>query len=297
MWTLNQSAGIRGSAGDPIPTPWKAFEDLGIVLRRGQLVLVAAGPGIGKSAKVLTLILESAPPTPSLMFSADSDAFTQLSRSIAIVCDMTVAAAAEMILEDRITQDIKEDLASIPLLIDYDSSPTPHDIEEIVAAYYELCNEFPALIVVDNITNVVTDATDSGDPFSGLEALMDYLHSMARVTGACVIGLHHVTGDYNNGDKPIPLNGVKGQITRVPEMVLTLHKKAIEDGRWILCASPVKNRGGKADPTGQTYAELEFDGATMKVTDVTYFEPNRIELDWDSREDDSRRMDEEVRWS
>lgn len=293
MWTLNQSASIRGSAGDPIPTPWKAFEDLGIVPRRGQLVLVAAGPGIGKSAKVLTLVLDSMVPT--LMFSADSDAFTQYSRSIAIVCDMTVASAAEMILEERVTEDIKKELASIPLLIDYDSSPTPHDIEEIVAAYYELCNEFPSLIVVDNITNVVTDATDSGDPFSGLEALMDYLHSMARVTGACVIGLHHVTGDYNNGDKPIPLNGVKGQITRVPEMVLTLHKKAIEDGRWILCVSPVKNRGGRADPTGQTYAELEFDGATMKVTDVTYFEPSRIEVNWES--EDQRRMDEEVRWS
>jgi hypothetical protein len=254
------------------------------VPRRGQLVLIAAGPGIGKSAKVLTLVLDSM--VPSLMFSADSDAFTQLSRSIAIVCDMTVAAASEMILEDRVTDEIKKELASIPLLIDYDSSPTPHDIEEIVAAYYELCNEFPALIVVDNITNVVTDATESGDPFSGLEALMDYLHSMARVTGACVIGLHHVTGDYNNGDKPIPLNGVKGQITRVPEMVLTLHK--------ILCVSPVKNRGGKADPTGQTYAELEFDGATMKVTDVTYYEPSRIDIAWEP--DDERRMTEEVHW-
>lgn len=293
MWTLNQSAGIRGSAGDPIPTPWKAFEDLGIVPRRGQLVLVAAGPGIGKSAKVLTLVLDSM--VPSLMFSADSDAFTQLSRSIAIVCDMTVQAAAEMILGPGMTEEIKKELASIPLLIDYDSSPTPHDIEEIVAAYYELCNEFPALIVVDNITNVVTDATESGDPFSGLESLMDYLHSMARVTGACVFGLHHVTGDYNNGDKPIPLNGVKGQITRVPEMVLTLHKKPLDDGRWIMCVSPVKNRGGKADPTGQTYAELEFDGATMKVADVTYYEPQRVDIAWEP--DETRRMDEEVRWN
>lgn len=292
MWTLNQSAGIRGNAGEPIPVPWRAFEELGIVPRRGQLILIAAGPGIGKSAMTLTMVLEAL--VPSLMYSADSDAFTQLSRSIANLADMKVSAAAEMILEDRITEDIKEELRKVPLIIDYDSSPTPHDIEEILMAYYELCNEFPALIVVDNITNVVTDASDSGDPFSGLEALMDYLHSMARQTGACVIGLHHVTGEYNNGDKAIPLNGVKGQITRVPEMVLTLHKKPLEDGRWILCVSPVKNRGGKADPTGQTYAELEFIGETMKVIDVSYHEPQTIA--WEPTEDD-RRMHEEVNWA
>lgn len=290
MWSLNQSSGIRGNAGDPIPTPWKAFEELGIIPRRGQLILVAAGPGIGKSAKILTLVLEAM--VPSLMFSADSDAFTQLSRAIAILCDMKVSSAAEMVLEDRITEDVREELRAIPLLIDYDSSPTPHDMEEIIAAYYELTNEFPALIVVDNITNVVTDARDTGDPFSGLEALMDYLHSMARVTGACVIGLHHVKGEHSSGTKPIPIDGVKGQIHRVPEMVLTMFKKPLEDGRWILCVSPVKNRGGRADPTGETYAELEFIGDTMKVIDVTYHQPQEVTVEWEPQDD--RRYQEEV---
>lgn len=292
MWTLNQSAGIRGNAGEPIPVPWKAFEELGIVPRRGQLILIAAGPGIGKSAMTLTMVLESL--VPSLMYSADSDAFTQLSRSIANLGDMKVSTASEMILEDRITDEIKDELRKIPLLIDYDSSPTTQDIEEILMAYYELCNEFPALIVVDNITNVVTDASDAADPFSGLESLMDYLHDMARTTAACVIGLHHVKGEHSSGTKPIPIDGVKGQIHRVPEMILTMFKKPMGDGRWVLCVSPVKHRGGKADPTGETYAELEFIGETMKVIDVTYHEPPRVSIEWET---DQRRMDEEVNWS
>lgn len=293
MWSLNQSAGIRGNAGEPIPVPWEAFEAVGIVPRRGQLILIAAGPGIGKSAMVLTLILESL--VPSLMYSADSDAFTQLSRSIAITEEMKVSAASQMILEDRITDDIKDNLRQIPLLIDYNSSPTPHDIEEILLAYYELTNEFPALIVVDNITNVVTDARDGSDPFSGLEALMDYLHDMARVTGACVIGLHHVRGEHSSGTKPIPIDGVKGQIHRVPEMVLTMFKKPLEDGKWILCVSPVKNRGGKADPTGETYAEIEFIGETMKIIDVTYHPPQTFH--WEPGEDDRQIMEEEELWT
>jgi len=294
IWTLNQSAGIRGSAGEPIPVPWKAFDDLDIRLRQGQLVLIAAGPGIGKSAMTLTMVLKALVPT--LMYSADSDAFTQLSRAIANLGDMKVSTAAEMILQERVTDEIKDSLRDIPLLIDYDSSPTPHDIEEILMAYYELCNEFPKLVVVDNITNVVTDASDSGDPFSGLEALMDYLHDMARTTAACVIGLHHVKGEHSSGTKPIPIDGVKGQIHRVPEMVLTMFKKPLQDGRWILCVSPVKNRGGKADPTGETYAELEFIGETMSVIDVVYHEPSRVDVHWDP-EQDERRMHEEVNWT
>lgn len=256
-------------------------------------MLVAAGPGIGKSAMTLTMVLESL--VPSLMYSADSDAFTQLSRSIANLSDMKVSTAAEMILEGRITDDIKEDLRRIPLLIDYDSSPTPFDIEEILLAYYELCNEFPKLVVVDNITNVVTESRDGSDPFSGLEALMDYLHDMARVTSACVLGLHHVKGEHASGMKPIPIDGVKGQIHRVPEVVLTMFKKPLEDGRWILCVSPVKNRGGKADPTGETYVELEFIGETMKVIDMTYSQPSSVNIEWEPQEDD-RRLHEEVTW-
>jgi hypothetical protein len=140
--------------------------------------------------------------------------------------------------------------------------------------------------VVDNITNVVNDNSD-GDPFTGLEGLMDYLHSMARETGSCVIGLHHVTGDYNNGDKPIPLNGVKGQIARVPEMVLTIHKVILDDEESILRVSPVKNRGGKPDPTGQTYAELSFVGNRMSIRDVDFNQDQSA--DWE----DERRMLEE----
>jgi hypothetical protein len=57
--------------------------------------------------------------------------------------------------------------------------------------------------------------------------------------------------------------------------------------------SPVKNRGGKADPTGNTYAELEFVGDTMKVIDVTYHEPQQVSIEWETQEDD-RRYQEEV---
>lgn len=279
MFSLVQSQRVRGSAGEPIPTVWQAFEDVGIVFRRGQLVLIAAGPGTGKSAMTLTQVIQAS--LPALMFSADSDAFTQLTRSICILSGVSVATAAHQVLNADIPQETLDSLTGIPLRIDYEASPTPNDMEDLLEAYCELYGEYPAIVVVDNITNVRSAMSEDGDPFSGLEGLMDYLHGMARGTGACVIGLHHVTGDYNNGDKPIPLNGVKGQITRVPEMVLTMFRGPLDDESTIIRVSPVKNRGGKQDPTGNTYAELQFRGDSMSITDLVVpdFEEHAVQID------------------
>jgi hypothetical protein len=65
---------------------------------------------------------------------------------------------------------------------------------------------------------------------------------------------------------------VKGQITRVPELVITLHRKASEMdfGVDTLYVSTVKNRGGKSDPSGVDAAELEFIGDTMQIRDFMH---------------------------
>lgn len=264
MYTPRQSLYIRGAAGDPLPPVWDALEQKGTALRRGQLALVCAGPGTGKSAFVLAYALKSKVPT--LYFSADSDAFTQLSRSVSILSGWSLERSTRAVRSEDIGQ-VADDLDSLPIRFNYKASPSLDVIEESLAAYDALYEDFPALIVIDNITNVRTDAGDGDDPFSGLEALMDYLHEMARETGSCVIGLHHVTGPYNDGDKPIPLSGIKGQIGRVPELILTLHRVSDGFGPDLLNVSTVKNRGGKSDPSGNDFASLEFVGDTMKICD------------------------------
>lgn len=290
MYSLNQSMRARGSGGEPIPTGWKALDNAGIVFRRGQLVLIAAGPGTAKSALTLALTIQSG--VPSMIFSADSDAFTQMTRSISMLTDIPLTESTEMVLQDSIPADIEEAMSNVPLRIDYESSPSPEDIEEILEAYWELFGEYPTLIVIDNITNVSGVGGEDDDYSTGLEGLMDYLHSMARETSACVIGLHHVTGPYNDGDKPIPLSGVKGQIARVPEMVLTLHKRKYDDETMILCVSKVKVRGGQPDPSGNTWAELEFKGFKMSFRDIELQDIAPPEQQWD----DERRQQEELQW-
>jgi hypothetical protein len=246
---------------------FQSLDSLGIRFRRGQLGLIAAGPGTGKSAFTLTYALKSL--VPSLYFSADSDAFTQLCRSICILCGWSMEQAANAVLSDGLVDAVNA-LTGLPIRFNYSASPGLGDIERSVEAYEELYGDYPSLIVVDNITNVRNEmsAAEDGDPFGGLEGLMDYLHTMARETQACTLGLHHVTGPYNDANKPIPLSGVKGQIMRVPELGLTIHRRPGDE--WTtdrIGVSPVKNRGGKADPTGETFAELEFIGDQMLIRD------------------------------
>ncbi len=208
---------------------------------------------------------------PTLYFSADSDPFTQVSRSLSNVTGWPMEKSAEVVISGDLG-DAAEAFRDIPIRFNYNASPTIDQIEATMLAYDEVYGDFPSLVVIDNVTNVRVGGDNDDDPFSGLEGFMDYLHGMARETGACVIGLHHVTGAYNDADKPIPLSGVKGQITRVPELVLTLHRKTsdLDFGVGTLYVSTVKNRGGKSDPSGVDAAELEFIGETMQIRDFAY---------------------------
>lgn len=265
IYTPLQSLYIKGHAGDPLPTVFESLDRKGSRFLRGQLALICAGPGTGKSALVLTYALKAKVPT--LYFSADSDAFTQLSRSLSIITGWPMEKSARAVRSGSLG-DAEAEFADIPIRFNYSASPTLDQIEASMMSYEEVYGDFPALVVIDNVTNVRGNSEDD-DPFAGLESLMDYLHGMARTTSACVIGLHHVTGGYNDADKPIPLSGVKGQISRVPELILTLHRTSEDFGPDALRVSTVKNRGGRSDPSGSDYAELKFDGDTMQITDPT----------------------------
>jgi len=261
MLTPQQSLWVMGSAGDPLPAPFPSLAERGSRLLRGQLCLVCAGPGTGKSAFVLTYALRAKVPT--LYFSADSDPFTQLSRSVSILTGWTMERSSAAVRDGDLS-GAESVFSDVPIRFNYSASPSLDQIELSMLSYEEVYGDYPALVVVDNVTNVRA-GSDDDDPFAGLESLMEYLHEMARMTSACVVGLHHVTGGYNDANKPIPLSGVKGQITRVPEMVLTLHRVREEFGPDTLNVSTVKNRAGKQDPSGQDFVGLRFDGDTMSI--------------------------------
>lgn len=255
---------MRGAAGEPLPAPFRAFHRTGIVFRRGASVLIVAGPGTGKSILALTAVLNFG--VPSLIYSADSDAFEQSSRAFCVRTGQDTDTGKRFALGklEPEEQDLAKAVADLPVRFNYESSPTLANINDTMEAFEELYGEYPHVVVIDNVTNVQNGTLDNAEnPFGGLESFMEYMNGMARKTQACVIGLHHTLGAYNDGARPIPLSGVKGQIGRVPPMILTMFRP--EEGK--LGVSVVKNRGGRADTSGNRYALLDFDGSTMTVKD------------------------------
>ncbi|MFD4608295.1 AAA family ATPase [Streptomyces sp. NPDC058440] len=235
--------------------------------RRGEFSLIAAGPGTGKSLFALNLALYGN--IPVMYYSADSNAATQLTRATAILTGDNVRDVKRKLLAD----DFGEYTAYLAkrwwLRFNYEARPTLATIETDLRAYFEVFGMFPHLIVVDNITNVDGGAVGDAESFTfGLEAMCEYMSEMARYTGAHVLALHHVTGEFSDGLAPIPLSGVKGKIGRVPNVILTIHKEIDGmDGR-ILHVSPVKNREGFEDSSGQTFSSYEFHRTNMQLTDV-----------------------------
>lgn len=268
IYSLVQSARIKGSAGEPIPNPSKALQKLGVEFRRSELSLVAAGPGTGKSLLAMNVALYGS--MPVMYWSADSNAATQLSRATAMLTGDDIRDVKKALLEGKFQEYERALSDKWWVRMSYEAMPTPSDMEADLETYYEVFGCHPHLCVVDNITNVDNGGAGDAESFTfGLEGMCEYLSDMARQTESHVMALHHVTGEFSDGLKPIPLSGVKGKIGRVPALILTIHREPDEVGmNRVLNVSSVKNREDVADPSGQTFARLELDSTTLRLKDA-----------------------------
>lgn len=177
------------------------------------------------------------------------------------------------IMKAKVREDDLDDIENILaerwwLRFDFAAQPSIDDVEVKVACYTEVYGLAPHLIVLDNITNLDNEAGDAESFTFGLEGLCDWANSMAKETGAHVLALHHVTGEFSDGLKPIPLSGIKGKIGRVPSMVLTIHKEVDGMDGQTLHISPVKNREGFSDPSGNTFVSYRFDTDRFSLTEI-----------------------------
>jgi len=247
---LSATRGLRagGQAGTPVKDVFAPLSALGLKMRLGQMVLVAAAPNVGKSPFALNLAYRAQLRT--LYISADTDAHTQYTR----LCSMHTGIPIEDIARypagyERYISDLHH------IQFVYESSLSQDDVDDELMAYAQVYGAWPEIIVVDNLANI-----DAGgdDRWGGLESVCDYLHDVARKTGALIVALHHVTGEHENGDSPVPLSGLRGKISKVPEQVLTLWRAG--DDTWPkMGVAIVKNRGGNASAAGHYNTLLSWD--------------------------------------
>ncbi|MBT2609872.1 AAA family ATPase [Streptomyces sp. ISL-87] len=267
MFSLAQSVSIRGAAGEPIPNALKSLKRLEVEFRRSELSLVVAGPGTGKS--LLALFLAMTANVPVLYFSADSSAATQVARATAMI----TGHESKVIKQALLGGDFAEYAGALGerwwARFNFLARPSQQDLENSLLCYLEVYGCTPHLLVVDNVTNVDTGTVGDAESYTfGLEGLCEYLSEMARETSAHVLGLHHVTGEHSDGLNPIPLSGVKGKVHRVPSLILTIHKEVDGMNSRILHVSPVKNREGFEDSSGQTFASFRLNRSNLRFEEL-----------------------------
>jgi len=256
MKTLSRSIGRSDIGGEPMPAVFRVFEDSKIIFRRSEVSLIAGTPGAGKSTLALALALRMQAPT--LYVSADTNAHTMGMRLYSMIEGVS-QTDAERIISDE--PDLARDkLAQAKHIYwSFDSAPSLSDLDDEVTAMEETLGESPALIIVDNLMDI---NMDGGEEFGAMRSALKELKYLARDTNAAVVVLHHTKEGYA-GFPCQPRSSVQGMVNQLPALILTVGQ---QDG--MLGVASVKNRYGKADPSGNSPVFLQFLPEYMFIADL-----------------------------
>jgi archaellum biogenesis ATPase FlaH len=258
LLTLSQAARLKGDAGKKLPDVWSSWSKQKMGFRRGQLHLIVAAPGVGKSVLSLSYALQAK--VPALYISMDTDPFTTSVRAVAALAKVTLDQAEHGLAKEyKFATDALAE-ASKTMRFAFPASPSTADLFSHIYSYGEAEGNWPELVVIDNLANIAFES----DEFGEMRTMMSDLQTMASRTRAAVVVLHHSTGQYEDGHTPIPQSGVNGKVSKFPTLVLTL----CLGGDNELWCSAVKNRFGPADPSGfKVRGKLRVDYSRMQVMD------------------------------
>ena len=225
------------------------YED-GCIFREGQLIMVAGQPGCGKSLFVQWLTARWRKPT--LYVSMDMSATDVITRLGSMLTSYTVDQVKRYFETGGAECDeIEEALAEAPISASTEDGPTLEDIERDVSAFVELHDEWPAVIVIDNLVDIDYGDQLGGDYEAWNKALL-WFKGFCRTTGTTVIVIHHAREEEKT-DYPRPRAAFAGRPGRTPELMLSV---AMDESETRFRIAVVKNRTGKNDAQARRGIEL-----------------------------------------
>jgi predicted ATP-dependent serine protease len=262
MRTLARAVGSIDIGGEPLPSVFRTFDANKVVIRRSEISMIAGTPGAGKSTLALAIALRAKVPT--LYISADTNAHTMAMRLLSMIINKP-QSEAEMLLVDDVEGSRKViNNSSGHIFWSFESAPTLSDLDQEVEAFEELWGCAPTLIVIDNLMDI---ANDGGEEFAAMRSTIKELKYLARDTNAAVLLLHHTKESYV-GSPCQPRSALQGMVAQLPALICTVGS----DAPGFIAVAPVKNRYGKADPSGATAFWLQFNPEMMDVSDI----PERV---------------------
>lgn len=239
--------------GEPIPLPWP---ELQIRPGPGDVVLVTAGPGAGKSFIALNWAVHLAQKgMPVLVISTDTDYSDQAVRTCALlsgkpshVIEANREAWAEWLHEQA---ELPIRWSELPL--------TSDQIQDFLRAEVEFLGETPVLVVVDVLTDMLGGAEEN---VGEVRRIVRELKKAAKKFRTTVVVLHHIKrGKAANGTSTVTLqDGLYGG-EQDAQIVLGLWRPAEQ----TMTVATLKNRRGVANADGFLNADLRADLAHARV--------------------------------
>jgi len=257
----------RGSTGRKLILPWAHFNEH-ISLRTKELVVMAGAPGGGKSTVAVNMAMGM--DIPLLYLAQDSPA-SVLSRMAALATHeetrktfRAIADKKERIVIARRMQDTR------PTLVFERGAQTLDGIKEKVEALKEWLGEYPPIVVVDNLIDMIVPGTTHGDN-SFYTTALPYLKQMANEYNLSVIALHHVTrgggksNPHGRGRAGIALNDLLFAGEREARHVWGVYN----DGGDHVFLQILKQQDGPADPDGGLKLPLKWYPKLGRLLSVT----------------------------
>lgn len=252
MLNPSRALSLNADSGRPLPRV-DAFEALyagGCTPRHGEVIMIAGRSGTQKSGLALFWVDEMNLPT--LYFSADMSAFTASARLASKRSGLTTDQ-----VEEAMAKGGKSKAAQLAALdgsnitFSFGSPITWRQVDEEMDAYVELWDQYPEVIVFDNLMDFEGGESD----YTEQMAVMSSVTELARDTGATVIILHHATDKgwaaTNDPWQPPSRDQVKGGLSEKPELSLSV---ALDPNTMEYRIAVIKQRMGPSDPTARRYA-------------------------------------------
>lgn len=263
------------TASEPLPDLLGLGKQFNAYFRRGQTALIAAYPNNGKSAVALWLSIHWARlGLKVLYFSADTDEWTTWKRAGAAVTGQPSHVVEQMVHSGSF-EVVSTALAGLKgrISFSFETDPTYTHLQDEMAAFFELWGEYPDVVMVDNLMDVVGE---NEDEYAGMRDNTRAFKRLGRVTDSCVVALHHCNEEKaprgRDGELRLPTHPparaeITGKVSQKAELVLTLR---LDDEHKLFQVAAVKNRDGDKDEHGRKYVQLQCDWPRMELYTMGY---------------------------
>lgn len=252
MLSIAQAAARRGSAGQPLPNMYQPLAARGIEICKGQLSLIAAPPGAGKSTLAMNLMVRMGVPT--LAFLLDTDQLSAAARFGSILSGDYFGQVKANIDSYSESLSSLRDMQVVFHAMDMD------DIRLQVSAYEQRYGLPPDLVVVDNLGNL-TSAMDN--EWALLKALCLELDLLAREMQCAVVACAHMTDMETT--TPAGRTKLLGKVSQYPRLILSIGYDPVSHEYKV---SAVKNSSGPSDVSASHPVTMYADFSRVLISET-----------------------------